>query len=129
MTDPATPRLFRINVQVGDIDRAVAFYSDLLGIEGRAAADRAYFVLGDMTIQLMRVEAPHTVPRALHFAVADLDAVHGRAAALDCLSDYDIRGTSAGVPAVRPWGERSFYAEDPWGNPVCFVDAATLYPG
>ena len=28
-----TPRLFRLNVEVGDIDRAAAFYSELLGLE------------------------------------------------------------------------------------------------
>jgi hypothetical protein len=28
-----------------------------------------------------------------------------------------------------PWGERSFYAEDPWGNPLCFVEEGTFYRG
>jgi hypothetical protein len=31
--------------------------------------------------------------------------------------------------ATRPWGERSFYLRDPFGNPLCFVDAATLFTG
>jgi hypothetical protein len=31
--------------------------------------------------------------------------------------------------AVRPWGERSFYLHDPFGNPLCFVDARTLFTG
>jgi hypothetical protein len=30
---------------------------------------------------------------------------------------------------VRPWGERSFYADDAWGNPLCFVENGTVYPG
>jgi len=30
---------------------------------------------------------------------------------------------------VRPWGERSFYAHDPFGNPLCFVDATTIFTG
>ena len=30
-----TPRLFRLNVEVGDIDRAAAFYAELLGLEAR----------------------------------------------------------------------------------------------
>ena len=30
---------------------------------------------------------------------------------------------------VKPWGERSFYAEDNWHNPLCFVEAGTIYPG
>jgi extradiol dioxygenase family protein len=126
----APARLFRINVQVGDIAEAAVFYADLLGTEGRTAADgRAYFDAGGVTLQLMQVPEPHVVPRALHFAVADLDAVHARAAARLCLADYPIRGVSAGEPAVRPWGERSFYAEDPSGNPLCFVDEGTLFDG
>jgi len=27
----------------------------------------------------------------------------------------------------RPWGERSFYVVDPWGNDLCFVEEGTLY--
>ena len=27
----------------------------------------------------------------------------------------------------RPWGERSFYVTDPWGNELCFVQEGTLY--
>ena len=34
-----------------------------------------------------------------------------------------------GEIAERPWGERSFYAHDPFGNPVCFVDERTLFTG
>jgi uncharacterized glyoxalase superfamily protein PhnB len=34
-----------------------------------------------------------------------------------------------GTIADRPWGERSFYARDPWGNPFSFVAAGTEYRG
>lgn len=30
---------------------------------------------------------------------------------------------------VRPWGERSFYCRDPFGNGLCFVDEKTLFTG
>jgi hypothetical protein len=30
---------------------------------------------------------------------------------------------------VRPWGERPFYAEDLWGNPLCFVEEGRVYTG
>jgi catechol 2,3-dioxygenase-like lactoylglutathione lyase family enzyme len=130
MTDTAVPRLFRINLQVGDIARAASFYADLLGVEGRTSPDgRAYFDTGGVTLQVMQVPKPHPAPRALHFAVVDLDAVHIRAAALESLADYEIRGVSAGAPATRPWGERSFYCDDPWGNPLCFVEEGTLFAG
>jgi hypothetical protein len=29
----------------------------------------------------------------------------------------------------RSWGERSFYAHDPFGNPLCFVDASAVFRG
>jgi hypothetical protein len=40
-----------------------------------------------------------------------------------------VHGTPAGEIVKRPWGERSFYAIDPTGNKLCFVDAATLFTG
>jgi len=33
----------------------------------------------------------------------------------------------AGTVKKRPWGERSFYVVDPWGNDLCFVEDGTLY--
>jgi len=35
----------------------------------------------------------------------------------------------AGEIVKRPWGELSFYVEDPWGNGLCFVDETTLFTG
>ena len=130
MTSETAPRLFRLNIEVGDIDGAAAFYSQLLGIEGRVQMGaRCYFRAGPVTLQVVAVEAPHPAAKALYFAVADLDIVHARASALACLSADMVHGTPAGDAAVRPWGERSFYADDPWGNPLCFVDEGTIYQG
>ena len=36
---------------------------------------------------------------------------------------------SAGLIVTRPWGERSFYVNDPSGNGLCFVDETTLFTG
>lgn len=125
-----TPRLFRLNVEVGDIDRAAAFYAELLGLEARPQmGSRVYLNAGAVTLQVVQVPEPHPAAKALYFAVADLDSLHARAATLGCLSPDDVHGTPGGQPVVRPWGERSFYAEDPWGNPLCFVDEGTIYAG
>ena len=52
------------------------------------------------------------------------------------VSDIDdgvfARASAAGAKilrpvAVQPWGERSFYCADPFGNKLCFVDSATLF--
>ena len=123
-------RLFRINIEVGDLERAAPFYAELLGAEGRPQMGaRCYFRAGPVTLQVVEVEPPHPAAKALYFAVADLDAFHRRAAALGCLSSEPVHGTPGGEPVVRPWGERSFYASDPWGNPLCFVDEGTIYAG
>ena len=126
----ATPRLFRLNIEVGDLDRAASFYAELLGLEARPQMGaRVYLRAGPVTLQVVEAAAPHPAAKALYFAVADLDALHARAAALGCLSTGSVHGTPAGAPVVRPWGERSFYAEDPWGNPLCFVEEGTVYAG
>ena len=130
---PDVPSLFRLNVEVGDLDQAVAFYGELFGLEGRKQAGaRCYFTCGPVTLQVVDVSSagrPHPAAKALYFTVEDLDAIWARAKALGCLSREDVHGVPAGAISVRPWGERSFYAEDKWQNPLCFVEAGTTYPG
>jgi hypothetical protein len=41
----------------------------------------------------------------------------------------EVHEESAGDMVTRPWGERSFYVKDPWGNGLCFVDEKTIYTG
>jgi predicted enzyme related to lactoylglutathione lyase len=127
------PALFRINVEVGNLDEAAHFYSTLLGIEGRRqAGSRCYFTCGAVTLQVVDVSsvgAPHPAAKALYFTVKDLDKVFARAQTLGCLSQDDVHGVAGNTISVRPWGERSFYAEDKWANPLCFVEAGTIYPG
>jgi len=127
------PNLFRLNVEVGDIDEAADFYSELFGLEGRKqAGSRCYFTCGPVSLQVVDVSSlgtPHPAAKALYFTVRDLDAVYERAKALGCLSQEEVHGVKGGGISVRPWGERSFYAEDKWRNPLCFVEAGTVYPG
>jgi predicted enzyme related to lactoylglutathione lyase len=129
-TTTDTPSLFRLNIEVGDIGRAKAFYETLLALEGRPQmGGRCYFAAGPVTLQVVQAETPHTAAKALYFVVADIEAAHRRASDLGCLSPDRVHGEPAGQPVVRPWGERSFYADDPWGNPLCFVEAGTIYAG
>jgi len=124
------PNLFRINVEVGDIEQAAEFYARLFGLVGRKqAGSRCYFTCGAVTLQVVAVDNPHPAAKALYFTVNDLDAVFARAEALGCLSTENVHGVNGGAITVRPWGERSFYAQDKWNNPLCFVEAGTVYPG
>lgn len=129
MTNDA-PILFRLDLQVGDLDRALETYGQLLGQTGRKSPGaRCYFDAGSVTLQVVEVEQPHPVPKALYFTVDDLEPVFARAEALGWLSEEPVHGEPGGAITVRPWGERSFYAEDEWGNPLCFVQTGTVYPG
>ena len=122
------PRLFRLNIEVGDIGRASEFYGALLGTDARMdRGSRCYFDAGGVTLQIVEVPDPHPAAKALYFATDDLDAAHRRAADLGWLSDDPVHGARGGDIALRPWGERSFYCDDPWGNPLCFVAEGTLY--
>ena len=52
-----------------------------------------------------------------------------RASELGCLSKVQVHDEPAGDIVTRPWGERSFYADDPFGNGLCVVDERTLFTG
>jgi hypothetical protein len=128
-----TPVLFRLNIEVGNLDEAAKFYGKLFALPGRMqAGSRCYFTCGAVTLQVVDVSSvgkPHPAAKALYFVVNDLDAVFGRAKSLHCLSEENVHGEPGGQIRVRPWGERSFYVEDKWHNPMCFVEAGTIYPG
>ena len=127
------PQFFRLNIEVGDLEAAISFYTTLLGIQGRKqAGSRCYFNCGPVTLQVLNVlpgREPHPAAKALYFTVSNLEAAYERAVALNCVSREDVHGAPGGGIVVRPWGERSFYVEDPWKNPLCFVEEGTVYAG
>jgi len=126
------PKIFRITLEVGKLDEAVAFYATLLGHDGRRhPGARHYFDCGGVILAILDPTqgglTPTPAPKSLYFAVNDLDAVHARARELGALAPYKVHGQPAAEPLQRPWGERSFYVVDPWGNDLCFVENGTLY--
>lgn len=129
-----TPRLFRVVLQVSDMKKGVAFYSKLLGQKGRPIhGSRHYFDCGSVILALLDPTGGDTkarpLPDTIYFSVKNLSAVHERARKLRCLSKEDVHGESGGKIAKRPWGERSFYADDPFGNGLCFVATETEFTG
>jgi predicted enzyme related to lactoylglutathione lyase len=127
------PQFFRLNVEVGDLDNAIHFYSTLLGVEGRKQpGSRVYYECGPVTLQVVDVSSvgkPHIAAKALYFTVKDLESIFERAKSLGSLSRESVHDAPGGGIVVRPWGERSFYVEDPWKNPLCFVEEGTVYTG
>jgi predicted enzyme related to lactoylglutathione lyase len=122
-------RLYRVILPVSDIEAATAFYRELLGQAGRrVSTGRHYFDCGGTILACFDPRADgddfeaRPNPDHIYFAVADVDALFGRASGLGC-KRID--------PAVKtqPWGERCFYTVDPFGNPLCFVDEKTVFTG
>jgi catechol 2,3-dioxygenase-like lactoylglutathione lyase family enzyme len=126
------PKIFRVTVEVADLDKAAAFYSKLLGTDGkRHPGARHYFECGGVILAVLDPSrgglTPTPGPKSLYFAVGDVAAVHARAKQLGALAPYKVHGEDAGAVIKRPWGEKSFYVVDPWGNDMCFVEDGTLY--
>jgi predicted enzyme related to lactoylglutathione lyase len=128
----AAPKLFRITLEVADLELATELYGDLLGIDGqRHPGARHYFDCGGVILCVIDVSQggmpPTAGPKSLYFAVNDIDAIHERATRLGVLAPYQVHGAPAADVLERPWGERSFYIVDPWGNDLCFCEEGTLY--
>ena len=121
------PRLFRVALPVTNIEKAASFYAKLLAIPGeRVSTNRHYFDCGGVILACVvpggQEDGPETPNKEyLYFVVSDIEAVHRRAKAAGCRSLEDVE--------TQHWGERAFFAEDPFGNPLGFVDEATLFTG
>jgi methylmalonyl-CoA/ethylmalonyl-CoA epimerase len=82
MSASPTPLLFSIGqiaVNVQDVDRAAAFYRDVLGLPLLFQfPGLAFFACGDTRLMLSRAEQPeHDHPSSvLYFRVEDIDAAH-----------------------------------------------------
>jgi predicted enzyme related to lactoylglutathione lyase len=122
---------------VNDLNAAGSFYAALLEQPGmRVSNGRHYFMCGGVILAIYdpRADGDDRTPRPnfdhVYFAVDDLESVFARAQKAGGLSTMMGDGRlPMGEIARRPWGERSFYMNDPFGNPICFVDAASLYTG
>ena len=123
--------LYRVILPVSDIERAAAFYGAVFATPGqRVSPGRHYFDCGGTILACYDSRADgdgdQGTPRYqafqyLYFAVDDLEATFER-----------VRHAGATIEAAietRPWGERIFYARDPFGSPISFVDAATVFTG
>jgi catechol 2,3-dioxygenase-like lactoylglutathione lyase family enzyme len=123
------PAIFRIFAPVSDLTKGIEFYQQLFADEGRTIrGGRHYFDCGGVILAVVESSgAP--ISDHIYFSVPDLESCHSRAKDLDCLEDGDVHGDPAGEMIVRPWGERSFYVRDPFGNGLCFIDQNTLFTG
>jgi catechol 2,3-dioxygenase-like lactoylglutathione lyase family enzyme len=123
----ATTHLYRVIMPVTDVEQGVAFYAMLLGHPGeRVAPNRHYFRCGGTILAVVDPSAREFEFRSnvehVYFAVPDLRERYAVARRAGCSWLEEKIGR-------RAWGEKSFYARDPFGNPICFVDEKTVYTG
>lgn len=125
-------KLYRVILPVSDINKAATFYEQVFDLSGqRVSPGRHYFDCGGTILACYDPVADgdpfdkgwHFHPNQyLYFAVPDLEATLARAQSAGCGElDQEIQ--------QMPWGERLFYAKDPFGNPICFVDEKTMFVG
>lgn len=121
--------VFRIFIPVTDFDQAITFYQKLFDDEGRIIhRGRQYFDCGPVIFAVI-ANSGTPIGDHVYFSVANLETFYVRARELNCLERSDVHGSPSDEIQVRPWGERSFYARDPFGNGLCFVDEKTLFTG
>lgn len=124
-------KLYRVILPVSDIERAARFYEQVFATAGnRVSAGRHYFDCGGTILACYDPVADgdelgdgwrqHPL-QYLYFAVADLEGTLQRVEAAGATIDGRIE--------TMPWGERMFYARDPFGNHVSFVDEETQFTG
>jgi len=130
-------RLYRVILPVSNIEAAAQFYAAILGSPGRRVSSGRHYFDCEGTILACydpiadgdRHQVPAN-PEHIYLAVDDIDDAFARCNAAH--ADFP-RGRTGGAPlaeiAKRPWGERSFYVHDPFGNPVCFVERPTMFTG
>lgn len=123
-------KLYRVIFPVNDIDKAEGFYAEILNQKGaRVSPGRHYFDVGGTILACYDPKADgdeHGMwefheNQYVYIAVDDLIAVRNKMKTLACKSLGEIQ--------EMPWGETLFYANDPFGNPICFVDETTVFTG
>ena len=125
-------KLYRVILPVRNIDDAAAIYSRLLKTPGqRVSPGRHYFDCGGTILACYDPVADgdgeqggwrHHPNQYIYFSVSDLEAAHQRAVEVGC------KIVDGGIQEM-PWGERMFWANDPYGNPISFVDEKTVFTG
>lgn len=123
--------LYRVILPVNNIDLAEKFYSVVLKDSGeRVSPGRHYFECGGTILACYDPVADedgvgdgwqHHFNQYLYFSVPDLDEA------------FEILKKAGGEVKTgintMPWGEKMFYAKDPFGNPISFVAEETLFQG
>ena len=125
--------MYRIIFPVNDIDKASHFYADIFEQPGRrVSTGRHYFDLEGTILafydpiadgdEIQQQWAFHE-NQYIYIATDNLDSIHQK-----FLTSPEVKYVDKQVSKM-PWGERLFYTNDIFGNPICFVDRKTVFTG
>ena len=114
-------------LHVDDLDKALAFFNDILGFETRFRADGYAYVHRETAgIRILQNEGSDGAPPgnrrfAYYIDVRDVDALHAELKPkLDTLPAGDVHG-----PADKPYGQRELLVLSPDGNLLAFGQSIT----
>ncbi|MFM7859663.1 MAG: VOC family protein [Flammeovirgaceae bacterium] len=126
-------KLYRIIFPVNDIDKASDFYADIFGQQGqRVSPGRHYFDLEGTILACydpiadgdeIQQKWSFNENQYVYIATDNLDAIHKK-----FINSSEVKHVDKQISEM-PWGERLFYANDIFNNPICFVDRGTIYTG
>ena len=124
-------KLYRVILPVPDIEAAAQFYARVFETAGeRVSPGRHYFDCGGIILACYSPDADGDAVgdswtfhenQYLYFSVDDLIAARARI--------IDAGGTVLSDIESMPWGETLFYALDPCGSRLCFVQSDTVFTG
>ena len=112
-------------MHVDDVDRAVAFFTDILGFKiGLRFEDYAYIHRENVGFRMLQNRGTDGAPPgnrrfAYYIDVRDVDALYAELKPkLDTLPTRDVHG-----PADKPYGQRELLVLAPDGNLIAFGQA------
>ena len=124
-------RLFEAHLNVRDLDRSIAFYRDVLGLELAhtvAARHAAFFWIGDPGHTMLGLWSIHTTPMTMRLHIAFDVEFADVVASVDALQKAGIKphGGEGGPPIDEPvvfgWmPAASVYFDDPDGHSLEFI--------
>lgn len=126
----AIMKLFRVIIPTEHLQNSILFYTDLFETTGRQVSDGRYYIQTENVILAIYspIDDGDTLDNKWHFhnkqiyyfSTDDVEAIHQK-----CLN---ICPTNTVTDIQKkPWGELSFYCQDPNGVNLCFVKTSTEY--
>lgn len=122
-------KLYRVILPVSNIEVATEFYRKVLNQDGkRVSGGRHYFDCDGTILACFDAKADgddfeaKPNPDHIYISVKNLNEIYAR------ISNWD-ENLIVDPINTQPWGEKTLYVKDPFGNPLCFVDEKTIFTG